>query len=122
MTLYQECLDALKDYCLVDKMNTQNVLSKIKLTSYGRIEKKYYHKHQVIQIDSIPKYGSKDCYIVYSDAEIPIIKTRFDAVINSLDDVLAVSFDTWIIIEIDDYYDIIEFFHDGKITLLSSKT
>lgn len=59
--------------------------------------------------------GEKEYYVIWPDAEIPIIKCNIDDILDNIDDVLAVSFDTWLISV--DMKRLIEFYHEGDITL-----
>ena len=60
-----------------------------------------------------------DCRILkiinntWDDINMPILKCDWLSIFNNIDDVLAVSFDTWMISE--DIKNIIEFYHEGTI-------
>ena len=70
---------------------------------------------KISEIDEIyDKCESKEVYIIWS-ARFPIIKSDIDAIIKNIDDVCAVSPDTWLFFT--NYDEVIEFHHDGKITL-----
>ena len=69
----------------------------------------------ISEIDEIyEKCESKEFYIIWS-ARFPIIKSDIDKIIKNIDDVCAVSPDTWLFSA--NYDEVIEFYHEGKITL-----
>lgn len=71
--------------------------------------------YEVSEIDQIyEKCKSKEFYIIWW-VEYPIIKSDIATIIKNIDDVCAVSPDTWLLSP--DYDEVIEFHHDGKITL-----
>lgn len=71
--------------------------------------------YEVSEIDQIyEKCKSKEFYIIWC-AEYPIIKSDIATIIKNIDDVCAVSPDTWLFSP--DYDEVIEFQHEGKITL-----
>jgi hypothetical protein len=108
----------LRHYQFVDHNECKKVLSVLNLTKYGKIDISSYRSHRILTLEDFLHYNKKsECYVVYSDPEIPIIKTDLYAITANIDDILAVSFDTWIIF--DDYSLIVEFFHDGVITAVN---
>ena len=52
---------------------------------------------------------------MWDNANLPCLKSELKNIIKSIDDVTAVSFDTWVVSS--DYNIIIEFYHEGEITL-----
>ncbi len=116
ITLFEECIAVLKNYSIVeDNKLIDQILSNLNLTFYGQIDfSKYTDSHEVSlnEIHMLP--GEKEYYIIWTDAEIPIIKCNIDDILDNIDDVLAVSFDTWLISV--DMKRIIEFYHEGIIT------
>lgn len=67
-----------------------------------------YHNNQYLD-------ESKQYYIIWDNIMLPCIKSTLFHIIQVIDDVLVVSFDTWIVdlnVEI-----IIEFHYEGSITL-----
>lgn len=117
MTLFEECIEALNNYSIIedDKLKEQ-ILSNLNLTFYGKLDVSQYgepHKASLNELHLLP--GEKEYYIIWTDAEIPIIKSSIDDILENIYDVLAVSFDTWLISV--DMKDIIEFYHEGAVTI-----
>lgn len=56
-----------------------------------------------------------EIYVMWDNANLPCLKSELKNIIKSIDDVTAVSFDTWVVSS--DYNIIIEFYHEGEITL-----
>ncbi|WP_308728038.1 hypothetical protein [Bacillus sp. MYb209] len=59
------------------------------------------------------RYGlhSTIVYIIWDEASLPIIKTNLHQILQVIDDVTAVSFDTWIYSQDVGY--VIEYYHEG---------
>lgn len=117
MTLFEECIAVLQKYSIIEDKKLENqILSNLHLTFYGKVDfSKYADSHEV-DLDEIRLLsGEREYYVVWSDCTIPIIKCNIIEILNNIDDVLAVSFDTWLISI--DMKQIIEFYHEGDITL-----
>lgn len=113
MTLYEECLEALKDYeefSVEDssKLINEKIINEIEFTWYERINFDKYKNKVIIesftQLDSIV-----DRYVfVFWDIEEHLIKTKMRNIINAWDDVSCLGTRTWIIsVEFDfflEYY------------------
>lgn len=56
---------------------------------------------------------SNAVYIIWDEGTLPIIQSTLDKVFEVIDDVTAVSFDTWIFSSSTGY--VIEIFHDGEV-------
>lgn len=54
-------------------------------------------------------------YVFWSDAGYPTIKTSIKNVINAIEDVISVSFDTWIFCPKERY--VVEYYHEGETYL-----
>ncbi|MEH7789348.1 hypothetical protein V7358_08210 [Bacillus pumilus] len=52
-------------------------------------------------------------YVIWDEGTLPIIQFTLDKVFEAIDDVTAVSFDTWIFSPSSGY--VIEIFHDGEV-------
>lgn len=115
MTLFEECLLCLSHYELINQNKCKDILSVLHLTNYGKIDVNSYRFSRSLEFKEFLKYDKKvECYVIYSDPEIPVIKTNLSEIKSNIDDVLSVAFDTWILL--DDYSLIFEFYHDGMIT------
>ena len=117
MTLLDECLEALGEYSILDEKKAEHIISMLHFNKFGRIKMGEYKSFREISVKDIEILANESCYIVYSDVTVPKIKTTVENVLKNLDDVLAVSFDTWLILETKRI--IIEFYHEGNITLLN---
>ena len=115
MTLFEECLAALGSYKIVKIFEEKMALAQIKLTEYGRLDLKRYRSSRRITLSELQRMPDYSCYVIYDNSKLPVIKCRFRRVMECIDDVLAPSFDTWILSE--DYSTIIEFHHSGEINL-----
>ncbi len=90
-------------------------LTNLRLTDYGRLDLRRYKSSRGMSLSELRSLADFTCYIIYNNAELPVIKCRFKQVMGCLDDVLAPAFDTWVL---DVRYSrIIEFYHDGTVTL-----
>ena len=134
MTLYEECIEALGDNLVIyseeDSINIFNkfensfpmyyiadsILSRI---DWNKIYLKYTIKHNLeellTKIEKHYKENDFEVYILWNEANLPVLKTTLKKVLLNIDDVTAVGFDTWIFCESNNY--VIEFFHDGEIVL-----
>lgn len=128
MTLYEECLEALENnYEILTEDEKNKILNdfenKFKFTNWGRIDwNKIMAKVQVDYATEIkPKLmnnTSKDSinvYIIWDEINLPILKSDLSTIIDVIDDVTAVSFDTWLFLPNEGVT--IEFYHDGEITI-----
>lgn len=115
MTLFDECLAALGSYKIAKVYEAKMALANLRLTDYGRLDFRRYKRSRGMSLSELAALPDFACYIIYNDAELPVIKCRFKQVLGCLDDVLAPAFDTWILDE--NYSRIIEFYHEGDVTL-----
>lgn len=115
MTLFDECLAALGSYKIAKLYEEKMALANLRLTEFGRLDFRSCKGSRGMSLSELKALPDFECYIIYSDAELPVIKCRFGQVLDCLDDVLAPAFDTWILDE--NYSKIIEFYHEGEITL-----
>ena len=124
MTLLEECTVALGNSAIVlSKEETNKIFDNMTnifpISSWGRID--WANVKRVEKISSshdISKYinnSMEDVYILWSDANLPSIKTNLSNILNSIDDVTAVTFDTWLYNPNNKC--VIEFYHEGEITI-----
>lgn len=90
-------------------------LVNLRLTDRGRLDFRRYKSSRGMSFSELRSLGDFSCYIIYNNAELPVIKCRFKQVLEHLDDVLAPAFNTWVL-DVG-YSSIIEFYHDGTVTL-----
>ena len=112
MTLLDECIFSLgNDAELVTDCRILKIINNtIFTTEFGRLDWKKYRFAHRIELNDI-KYNKY--YIIWDDINMPILNCDWLSIFNNIDDVLAVSFDTWMISE--DIKNIIEFYHEGTI-------
>ncbi|MCT4586024.1 MAG: hypothetical protein N4A54_13940 [Peptostreptococcaceae bacterium] len=127
MTLYEECIKSLdNNYEIIINEEKEHLLKSIfasfRLTNWGKINwslKENYIKLNDFKevINYLKRLGIDrkfEFYIIWDQTDLPLIKTDFN-LIFSMDDILAVSFDTWLFVPQKNL--IIEFYHDGDITI-----
>ncbi len=127
MTLFEECIEALGSniVMLSDKQTHgyfEQLSGKFPITSWARIDwDKICNKKIINEIDDLNnwfnenKISSLDVNILWNNAGIPGVKTNLQNALQVLDDVLAVAPDTFMY-NIEEGY-VIEFYHDGEITV-----
>ncbi len=126
MTLLEECIEALgNDKRILNENDNitafKNFENNFPITSYGRIDWDKLEGFEKINIPTdILKYLSPDdkCLIIWNEMSLPIIETTIMSFLNNIDDILAVSYDTWIIVDKREIT--IEFYHNRLITLLKN--
>ncbi len=121
--LLKECIEILDTKKVFDfsesKVIFNNFERQIEFTFYGRVDWSKYEAKINIEnnLDILTHVDRNDsCYFLWNDMNLPVIESNINNLLNNIDDVLAVSFDTWVWIKTKNI--IIEFFHDGIITLL----
>lgn len=134
MTLFEECIEALgknsnilsneesikifdrfeKDFPLV--YIADNILSRI---NWSEIHKKIEIEENILEVKEILEENSintnREVYILWNEGTLPVLKASLNSVIENIDDVTAVAFDTWIC-SLDMNF-IIEFYHEGECIL-----
>ncbi|HMM19086.1 MAG TPA: hypothetical protein PKA10_00010 [Selenomonadales bacterium] len=128
MTLLEECISALGNN--TEKLSPQDTISAFQamnlafpMTSWGRIDwDKVENKIRITSINEAieklvgeQKRVEKIAYILWDEASLPALKTNLEKISQVIDDVIAVSFDTWIFCPSAQF--VIEFYHEGEITV-----
>ena len=118
--LLQECIEATGGRTLNynDGNKVMDEIQKKIPFRLGRVDfSKFKFKTNINTIDSISKLikNSTEIYVMWDNANLPCLKSELKDIIKFIDDVTAVSFDTWIVST--DYNTIIEFYHKGEVTL-----
>ncbi|AVI42711.1 MULTISPECIES: hypothetical protein [Bacillus] len=126
MSLLDECIEALgEDVHILYKGNREQILNDFEnsfpFADWGQIEwKKVSSYEQVDTFDEIRSFLNQKLneysdivYVIWDEGTLPIIQTALDKVFEAIDDVTAVSFDTWIFSPSSGYA--IEVFHDGEV-------
>ena len=121
--LLEECIEKLRNKQVYNLNISDKIFNEfsnyLRFTFYGRIDwQTYSNKQKLFDVNDILSFLDKDnvCLLLYNEVSLPVIETIVEDLIICIDDVLAVSFDTWVWIKKKNI--IIEFFHDGEITLL----
>lgn len=124
MTLFEECVVALGDSTVIlsaeeTKKVFNSMISDFPITSWGRIDwEKVDNAIQVSSISEVLQYiglSENEVYILWDEASLPSVRTEISKVLSVIDDITAVSFDTWIYCRSDRY--IVEFYHEGEINI-----
>jgi hypothetical protein len=126
MSLIDECIEALSDSVhILTESDRDQVLNEFEnsfpFTKWGRIDWEKMTCHAVVNtVDDIISFlkqktnkYSNDVYVIWDEGTLPIIQTNLDKVLEAIDDVTAVSFDTWIFASFSGF--VIEVFHDGEV-------
>ena len=118
--LLQDCIESTGGKVLpYDDGNkiSEEVQSKIPFLN-GRVDfSRFKYKNRMNTISSINELinSSIEFYVMWDEANLPCLKIELKDIINSIDDITCVSFDTWVVSL--DYNIIIELYHEGEITL-----
>ena len=127
MTLLDECIEALGTEGQVKnaeetKKILKDIQSEVDFTRWGRVNWTIYPSsfHLNSAKDIIPiaekiNANLDDFYIFWDNASVPVIKSKLFKIIDVIDDVTAVAFDTWLYNF--EHKIIIEFHHEGEIVL-----
>lgn len=126
MSLLDECIEALGENIHVLSDNRRKKVIRdfecsFPITEWGRIkwekEMKYADVNTVDEIMSFLNQNMGDyckvVYIIWDEGTLPVIKSDLDKVLEVIDDVTAVSFDTWIFSPSSGF--VVEIFHDGEV-------
>lgn len=130
MTLFEECILALEGHAI--QMNDEKtkeifkeMIIKFPITQWGRLEwdiigNKLVEIEEKDIISKLCEVGlevNKGIYILWDNATLPAIKSNLANVLDVIDDVASVSFDTWIFCPESNY--VIEFYHDsvGRVSI-----
>jgi 2-hydroxy-3-keto-5-methylthiopentenyl-1-phosphate phosphatase len=123
MTILEECLEVLgNDAIVLSEKETQNISDEMEqmfpVSNWGRIDwEKVKRKIDLDSSSNIIEYLNMDgfVYIIWSEGTLPVIKADFRKVIEVIDEVTAVSFDTWLLNPNEKW--VIEFYHEGDIMI-----
>lgn len=123
MSLFQECIDGFKEEVTkYDEYTSLKIFDefqqKIKFTFYGRIDRSCFSKFfEVNTLNDIRKHivNNESCYVLWNDESLPVLQTSLESVYLNIDNILAVSYDTWLYVYEKNI--VVEFYHDGDITV-----
>ena len=127
MSLLDECIQALGETIkILSDAETEQVFSRFEglftMSTWGRID--WETVNSKIQLESanqiipclnqyFPLEKLDRVYILWSEASLPTIEAPLHQIIEAIDDVTAVDFDTWLFSPILEY--VVEFYHEGDI-------
>lgn len=121
--LFQECKNVLNKCTILSLNESKEIFSKFEnfypILSSGSIDWKNF-KGRSIKISNVSELNAyinkfSKYYILWDKNNIPCISCNFCEILKNVDDVLAVSFNTWLLSM--DYKEVIEFYHLGNITI-----
>lgn len=117
--LFMDCIKNLENCKILEKAESEKVIRDfLNMVPFdnGHIDWTYTPNKSLISMDEFEKTGVNQdkYYIIWDNVELPCVSCKLQSIKEHLDDVLAVSFDTWLFSEEKD--EIIEFYHEGKIT------
>ncbi len=114
-TLLEECIEALNNPIVVEENLREQLLEKFNSLKFGTytIDWKFYPIHQEITNYNELRTNNliEDYYIIWG-GESPILQTQLGIILDNIDDVVAVDFDTWLIST--SLSTLIEFHHEGS--------
>ena len=117
--LFMDCIKNLVHYKILKKEESEKVIRNfLNIVPFdnGHIDWTYIQNKSLINMDEFEKIGvnQEKYYIIWNNVELPCVSCELKSIKEHLDDVLAVSFDTWLLSEEGD--EIIEFYHEVTIT------
>ena len=86
--LLQECFNALEDYQIIN--NENEIAQIVKIIDSNKSEQISHSAKSMI-------LENNDYYVVWDNAQVPVIKCKGKRILLSWDDVMAVAFDTYIV-------------------------
>lgn len=119
--LFTECINMLHDCCVITLDETDKLFNEMQMnfpiTSYGYIDwnkiKNFLILNDISDIFNICNIND-EYYILWEQKDLPCVNCKLSTVLENINDVLAVSFDTWLLS--NDKSEVIEFYHEGMIT------
>ncbi|MDE6788570.1 MAG: hypothetical protein K2J47_04530 [Ruminococcus sp.] len=110
--LLQDCLKKIKDAEIIDgSAETESILDLME----SRFQIEYHHvkNSYAISLNDIPLDDNGQYYIIWDNADVPILKCSGTSILQCPDDLFAVNFDTYIVSE--DFREIIHHDEDGRL-------
>ena len=122
MTLFEECLLVLGDSTELSTNETLKLYNLMvewfPMTSWGRIDWGIVERKQRLQCYNLLSKTedvdlNEEVYIIWDEVTLPAVKTNLKKALLVIDDVTAVSFNTWIFCPKGKL--VIEFYHESDI-------
>ena len=119
---FDECIERLKPRVEIVLETDSNKLKEKIRKDFDIGIRGFNPKSESVSPISLSDFKEKiidltQCYIMWDEFSLPIIKTSPIKIVENFDDITAVSFDTWIIDE--NYNWVIEINHEGVLYLSS---
>lgn len=129
MDLFEECIQALGGkvsiFSTQEKKNViTQMITKYPITNWARIDWNNIVNKRVTSLDAIyhdlnelgliQTYGPS-VFILWDEGTLPLLSADIIQVMDVIDDVTAVSFDTFLYASSGGY--IVEIYHDGEVTI-----
>lgn len=120
--LLEECIKALGGEANILNDSQGDLISdtlndKFHFGSHGVNLTKYKNAIPLGSIHDVDEaIRNTSCFIIWDEYSLPVVKSNISIIWENIDDVTAVSFDTYIF-DVDFNW-LIEFHHEGKITLV----
>lgn len=119
--LFAECIDALHGCNIISLEETENLFNQMQknfpITVYGCINWNSVNESLILNdiSDICHVCDTNDVYyILWERNGVPCVSCQLSTILENIDDVLAVSFDTWLLSK--NTREIIEFYHEGRMT------
>ncbi len=94
--LLQECLHALgKDIYILSSDKNKELINKLNV--FISVKNNSYKKSMNNINDLLIDYKNEVFYIIWDEKSLPIVRTDFSNIIQEIESITAVSFDTWLI-------------------------
>lgn len=121
MSLLKECIEALSPQVKVlEEQQSKEIFELLQanfpFTNWGRIDwGKQSNREELNETELASAFPDGKCFLLWNDASLPVLQASLEGVQSFFEDVVAVSFDTWIL-SIDGNC-VIEHYHDGAIKI-----
>ena len=116
--LLQECLEVLgNNKKILSIEQQQQILDKFNIELPRLIDNRKKSVQSIQELSS--RWMNRLVYIIWDEEGLPIIQTDFESVTNYIDDIVAVAFETWIVVNSMDQF--IQFDARNRITEFSLK-
>ena len=126
MSLFDECIEAFNGFVQVVSGEKRELIAKefercFPISEWGRIEWERASAYSTVTtFEEIRSFlnqrkhpYNENIYVIWDEQTLPILQSTLDHVFKVIDDVTAVSFDTWIFSPSSQY--VIEILHDGEV-------
>lgn len=119
--LFTECIEALYGCNIISLEETENLFDQMQknfpMTAYGCINWNGVKESLILNAfsDICHVCDINDVYyILWEQKGVPCVSCQLSTILENIDDVLAVSFDTWLLSK--NTREVIEFYHEGRMT------